>query len=198
MLLRSSRILVTAFRPFRGRDRNGSATVLQWLRRHWPAGFAWSSLLDVHWENAPSRLEILIQRRNPTVVLGLGEGQSDRITLECRAQNLMTGLDEAGVQREGLKIVENGPAELRTPLRIDSNHFAELPWALTLSTDAGQFLCNRLLWEMLCHRPASSAFIHLPPQGDMADHSYAGLLGPPLLKVLMDLRWPMKSKRVNC
>lgn len=179
-----NRMLITAFRPFRGRERNGSATVLRWMRRRWPAGFAASRILEVHWEKAPRQVAGLIKRHRPKYIFGLGEGQPDRVAVEMRAQNRMLGPDEAGMDGGGLEIAPGGPEEMRSRVDFDLRLFAGASWRTVLSEDAGCFLCNRVLWEMLCHRPLHSGFIHLPPQGETPDAEYVRSLGPPLLALL--------------
>lgn len=179
--------LVTAFQPFAQRSQNGSATVLVWLRRRWPAGFARSRLLPVLWDRAPTLLRLALVRQKPHVFLGLGEGKPDRVALETLAQNQMHGRDEAGVEMTEEPISRRGPEHRKMSLRVPQKLAAGLPVPFVISTDAGRFLCNRILWEALQFTPCRATFLHLPPQAEMPAAEYARIFGPFVLSVLQHL-----------
>ncbi|MBP7950131.1 MAG: hypothetical protein KA004_10775 [Verrucomicrobiales bacterium] len=181
-------ILLTSFKPFAGRGINGSSTVLCWLRRHLPAGTAQTRILPVTWEQAPRFLQNCLQRGRPRWFLGLGEGKSGQVAWETLARNRMEGTDEIGCEGPAGSICPQSPDSLASTLQLRSPSSWALPVPLVRSSDAGTFLCNRILWEVLRHFPATqSAFLHLPPQGNMRSADYARTFGPFVFEILRDL-----------
>jgi pyroglutamyl-peptidase len=182
--------LVTAYKPYQGRGVNGSSTILRWLRLHWPVGQFHSRILPVAWEKAPVILEKLLQRHRPRRYLGLGEGQPGRCAWESVARNHQQGTDESGLHRAPSPICPQSEPQRHSTWPAPPHDVAQmLPnIPLVLSTDAGGFLCNHVLWTALGPQPANSltqvAFLHLPPQESTSDRDYIERLGPFVLAVL--------------
>jgi pyroglutamyl-peptidase len=134
--------------------------------------------LPVDWEKAPRLLHSALQRFRPDAIFCLGEGKPDRVAWECCAQNACHGTDETGKGRLEEKISSAGPLALFSEKRPPSG-LANI----VISEDAGQFLCNRVLWEALSHS-AQAVFLHFPPQGPSSSRAYNARWLPILQKCL--------------
>ena len=174
----SPKIVVTAFGPFQGRPVNGSLTLLKWLRQYWSPGFAASRILPVEWGRAPRLMRGLIERNRPRICIALGEGHPGRVAIEQRAQNVAMGVDEAGESHPTGVINPHRAPWLSGTLGAPLDLVAQCPWPVVVSEDAGRFLCNRVLWEILDSALPVGGFVHLPPQGATPDRDYVRGLGP--------------------
>ncbi len=182
--------LLTAFTPFATRQRNGSQTLLRWLRRHWVPGQYHSRVLPVTWAQAPRLVAGLLQRYQPQRFLALGEGQPSRIVWEMVAHNHAHGLDELGQPPPTPHILPAGPTQRPStwPAPTAPLHLLPANISFTVSRDAGAFLCNRVLWEALGQPPRQAAFLHLPPQGALSDRAYTAAFAPFVLALLQTAR----------
>jgi pyrrolidone-carboxylate peptidase len=182
-------LLLTAFQPFSGRSKNGSQTLLTWAKQHrsrLPLAKLQTTLLPVTWGGAVSQLRRALRKSPASQVLGvvaLGEGSPGNIRWEQTAWNRAEGRDEAGVELHE-PIDPKGPERLIGRWPLPSLHCAEVP--LVASSDAGRFLCNRVLWELFRFSaarksgPVRTTFLHLPPQGEKSDEIYLRPLTPVL------------------
>lgn len=180
--------LVTAYQPFQGRGKNGSSTLLRWLRGQLDKSSHLTEILPVNWQAAPSRLRELVELHRPHRIFSMGEGQPARVAFETLAQNVMLGTDEFGNHRSG------GPIQAIGPMNMDATfpeptarQISLLPQSINyvVSRDAGVFLCNRLLWEGLNLDVPQVGFLHVPPQGAMPDDEYVAGLGPFVRSLLL-------------
>lgn len=187
-MTRSGITLVTAFKPFQGRGKNGSATLLSWLRRRLNAQHFPTAILSVDWEIAPKRLRRLIQRFRPKRCLALGEGRAGQVAFELQAWNRLEGTDESGNARIPQPIMiaapDRVPASFPLPEHLPT-HLLPPGVEFQTSSDAGKFLCNRVLWEGLQTTCPKVGFLHLPPQSDTSDADYRAALGPFVLALLV-------------
>ncbi|HUS15217.1 MAG TPA: pyroglutamyl-peptidase I [Chloroflexia bacterium] len=179
------RLLLTGFEPF------GEATInpsWELVRR-----FAGNTIdmatvevaqLPVSWAGAWPALEAAILRVQPTWVLMLGlASRRDVVTPETRARNYTEPIaDNVGAMPPLLdRVVENGPAYricTISPLLV-LERLQESGIHAEVSTDAGGYLCNWVLYHALAFaadRPAlrGVGFLHIPQTND------AGGPGPSL------------------
>jgi pyrrolidone-carboxylate peptidase len=201
MATRKPILLLTAYRPFQGRAVNGSATMLAWARRNkarWPHLEIRALLLPVTWAGAMARLRQAHTRLplgHSIYLLGMGEGHPDRIAWELRAVNAGYGADELGQPGPGI-LDAAAPSELDSQWAPSFPDALHIPCPIVQSRNAGQFLCNRLLWENLrflaqrktATQPNGAAFMHLPPQHSETSRNYLRRLTPAVVHALMALR----------
>ncbi len=171
---RRMKILVTAFGPFAGRSENASTLVLRELRKRVPGIL--NRVLPVDAVIAPSRLKQALRRVRPDAVVLLGEAAGSKtIRLETRAWNEMDFPipDIAGRLITSRPIRKDGPemlpstlplAAIRTALAADGH-------PVSLSDDAGRYLCNQLFYHAMNYlgehdSKISAGFIHLPLAAD--------------------------------
>ena len=169
------RILVTGFGPFPGVPFNASSVLIEQLAetnpRSVPRAMIVPAILPTDWSLAAALSRGLVQKFDPDVILHFGV--SRRCTgfeIETQACNLASPfLDHAGRAPLGRKVRRGAPpilkATLPAPLLVQRLRLAGLP--AVLSSDAGRYLCNAVLYETLLHirdrKPAPLVgFIHIP------------------------------------
>jgi pyroglutamyl-peptidase len=168
------KLLVTGFGPFGGRSRNASSLALAGLKQRLP----WlnTRILPVDSVVAPRRMSRALREVGPDAVLMLGEaGGSQSIRLETMAWNELDFRipDVAGRQPQGVPIDPAAAPSIAATLPIDQIHtcLVECGHACEVSTDAGRYLCNQILFHTLRviekhHTRARAGFIHLPLEND--------------------------------
>lgn len=168
-------VLVTAFGPFGGRSENASSLALLALRKSCPD--IHTRILPVDAVLAPSRLRHAIRKIRPSALIMLGEAASSTgIRLETRAGNEknFTIPDIAGRRPMGVSI-QKGAAdflESTLPLTAMRERLEKLGYRVSLSDDAGRYLCNQLFFCALDFLKLEkmgipAGFIHLPLEQDL-------------------------------
>ena len=168
------RILLTGFEPFDGREHNASWIAASALaQQNFPGVALRAALIPVRW-GAPRRvLDPIVAEWQPHVIIGMGEGEPGVFRLESVANNARRErADNDGSFPGGRVIDPDGPS-----CRTASADCATLCDALTalavpvrVSTDAGAFLCEELLYTLESMRDTQPTlntvlFVHVPPFG---------------------------------
>ena len=162
-------ILITAFEPFGGDQLNPTQMILDRLPDTAGACEIKKLLLPVEFIRSRQLAFEAYDRLSPSAVIMLGQaGGRSSVSLETTGKNVMNARipDNAGYAPEQLPVVEGGPAALSSTLPAD-----EIVQALTAlgipcekSGDAGEYVCNTLLYGMLWHNKGNvpTGFIHVP------------------------------------
>lgn len=162
------KILVSGFEPFDGDRVNPSAELLDWLlTRELPFELV-TVLLPVTFEGAFKALKETIDLVKPDMVVATGLAKNRiEITVERIGINWVDARipDNAGITLSAQKIVSTGPDGIfsRLPVMemIEASRAVGVP--AKLSTSAGVYVCNHVLYLLLEEFPHLSAgFIHLP------------------------------------
>ena len=177
------KILLTAFEPFGGDEKNVSLEVLNEASA--PEGCTLAKLvLPVAFQKAEDRINETIDRENPDAVICFGQaGGRSCISLEKRAVNLREARipDNDGSTPHGMPVVPQGPEEYPSALPLERLlavlQAAGIP--VELSESAGTFVCNSLMYGMLHHlsetgRTIPAGFIHLPYFKEQTEGKPAG------------------------
>ncbi|MVA77018.1 pyroglutamyl-peptidase I [Auraticoccus sp. F435] len=160
-------VLVTAFEPFGGDTENASAAAVARLDAGWdgPARLV-TELLPVSFAGSGARLQQLLLRHRPDLVLCVGEaGRRRAVSVERWARNLDDARipDNDGEQPRGVAIDE-GPERL--PTRLDAAAVvaavAAAGVAVEASDDAGAFVCNHVFRVLLTATDVPAGFVHVP------------------------------------
>ena len=171
------RVLVTAFDPFAGAPYNASQEMVQAFRDSLaqlplavPAEVQ-VEILPVVYGEAEERLFQLIASFQPDAVVSFGQAGPGGFLLEQVARNWDGGYpDNLGKSRTG-EIVKGGPKTLKTSLPVTPifQAFRKAGIPVGMSTDAGDFLCNHLFYQLMTVAPRSNlkraGFIHVPDFG---------------------------------
>ena len=162
-------ILVTAFEPFGGEALNPSEMVLHELPDEILGCSIHKLLLPVEFHRAPQKAISEYDKLSPDAVIMLGQaGGRSAVTPETIGRNTMNASepDNAGFKPEHQPIIEGSPEELSSTLPmqkiIDSVSSLGIP--CERSDNAGEFVCNCLLYSMLDHNKGEvpTGFIHMP------------------------------------
>ena len=162
-------ILLTAFEPFDGKERNASAEVLRLLPDRIGGNDVRKMLLPVVFGKAAE----LVLRQEADACFLLGEaGSRTKVTPEIRAKNHRDARipDNAGNMPAGEEIMPGGPEEYRTrvaAIRIAARMRTE-GYDIEASEDAGAFVCNDTFYGVGIRRREPVEFIHCPGRADMA------------------------------
>lgn len=169
------RILVTGFGPFPGVPFNASSPLVDHLAetqtRSVPRATIFSATLPTDWRLAALESRRLVERFDPDVILHFGVSRRCRgFEVETQARNLVSlFLDHAGRAPLGRTVRRGAPpmlkANMPAALFVQRLRLAGLP--AVLSSDAGRYLCNAVLYETLLsirHRKPAPlvGFIHIP------------------------------------
>jgi pyrrolidone-carboxylate peptidase len=169
----ASRILVSAFDPFAGRQENRSRVVLEELARALVSTDieVIPCILPVVYDRATEALQDCLAASGPVdFVLGLGEGGCT-LTLETAAQNrdATPGMaDNAGEIRRDSPILRGGADSLGLFFPVE-RLYCGLPneWRdrVALSRSPGAFVCNNTAYRMThaLGMDVPFTFIHVPP-----------------------------------
>jgi pyroglutamyl-peptidase len=167
-------VLVAGFEPFGGYTVNPSGIIARSLDGRVVSDYTVrGAVLPVVMEEAGRRIVTLIERHNPAAVVCFGQGSPRQTAL--RIERLATNIrdfaipDNAGHRAADVPVVPGAPAAYLTTLPVaairDRVRAAGVP--CRLSTTAGTFLCNEVLFMTLRYvatrTPAPLAgFIHVP------------------------------------
>lgn len=166
-------ILVTGFEPFGGEKTNGSWEAVQRLDGTVIANKKVVVFqLPVIWEKASEKLVALILEYHPVAVVAFGEAGAEPVRVEIVAKNTrdMYG-DNANKMPSTNFISASAPHTLRTSLNANviTKRLHEGGIPVTLSQDAGGYLCNETFFNLMNFSGAEKSlnirrgFIHVPP-----------------------------------
>ena len=164
--------IITAYRSFNGRAKNGSETVINALRSQPDLNQVQFHALDVGWKQVEEFMRLHVNGKNIRGIIGLGEGYPGYVAIELFGKNSMNGADEFGIEGNGAAIIDGKPNRNRSRLQYSLNEHIDYQLPVLFSTNAGDFLCNYLLYHCNNTTIPVTGFIHVPPQGSAADDNY--------------------------
>ncbi len=171
-------IMVTAFGPFGGEKNNPTEMILSRLPAFVRGCRIEKLLLPVEFVRAREEAIREYDRVLPAAVVMLGQaGGRAAITPETTGRNIMNARipDNAGFKPLGLPITQGGSDSLRSTLPVGEivRAVRAAGIACESSDNAGEYVCNALLYAMLEHTKgeAPAGFIHVPfiPEQGHAD-----------------------------
>ena len=171
-------ILVTGFGPFPGAPRNASGVLAEELAtlaaRRLPGFTVRAAALPTEWAAAPRELGRLLDEHDPVIAVHFGISRRARgFVVEMRARNATALVrDACGSFPTAGCVVDDGPDEIAStlPVNLIAARLRQLGLPVQISRDAGDYLCNALLYHSLAEvrrRPPGAGslrrgFIHLP------------------------------------
>jgi pyroglutamyl-peptidase len=167
-MTKKKKILITGFEPFDGSSFNPSAQLLEWLNLQTFDFELHTLLLPVSFTQAFPLLEEMITKINPSAVVLTGYAQSRlELTIERIGINWVDARipDNDGLLLKAQKIVNHGPDGLFTTLPVLQliETAKESGCPAKVSTSAGEYVCNHLLYLYLSkYSLIPGTFIHLP------------------------------------
>ena len=184
------KILITAFEPFGGNERNASLEVLKRLPDDFLGIPAGKLTLPVRFHEAAD----LVLKHPAGCIFLIGEaGGRQEVTPELRAVNFRNARipDNAGFQPKSEKILDSGPDEYRT--RIPAETIVEgmrsEGYPVAVSEDAGTYVCNDTFYLVGTGSRVPVEFIHVPAVPDDAEN-FAQTVGAYILRAVESLLKP--------
>ncbi len=155
------RITVTAFEPFGGFTTNSSFQGLKDLHD----GTIDKIFLPVAYPDAFNIFKQEVKNTDFIILLGMA-AKRKLISFEFQAKNILSFKipDNKNNLITNRKIDESKPDVLTTLVDIDKliNYFNKNEEIVYKSTDAGEYICNYLYFEVLNNYNIPSIFIHIP------------------------------------
>ncbi|XP_036410420.1 pyroglutamyl-peptidase 1-like isoform X2 [Megalops cyprinoides] len=127
--------------------------------------------VPVEYQTVQSLVPSLWERYHPQLVVHVGvSGMATTITLEkCGHNHGYTGLDNCSFCPDTKCCVDGGPECIDSVIDMDSVckrvSTSGLGVAVSVSKDAGRYLCDYTYYTSLYLSQGRSAFIHVPPLG---------------------------------
>lgn len=167
------KVLVTGFEPFGEHAVNSSWVAVQELER-----LGLGEAVDLHvcevpveYQAVQNLLPSLWKEHQPQLVVHVGvSGLATTVTLEqCGHNKGYKRLDNCNFCPASQCCMENGPDCIQSVLDMDTVckrvNDSDLGVTLSVSKDAGRYLCDYTYYTSLHLGQGCSAFIHVPPLG---------------------------------
>ena len=163
-------ILITAFEPFGGEIINTSAEVLFRLPDRIGGEPTEKLLLPVVFGKAAET--VLRQTADRIFLMGEAGGRTV-VTPETKAKNFRDARipDNEGNQPRGEVILADGPAcyTTRLPVKKAVERMKDQGYAISVSEDAGSYVCNDTFYIVGLRTSVPVGFIHVPHQPENAN-----------------------------
>lgn len=172
------KILVSGFMPFDQNLHNPSGNWIKWFlveeKLKVQEGLIKGVILPVTFEGAFNELKLHINSFKPDVIIltGFAKNRSE-LTVERIGINWIDFRlpDNAGVTVKAKKIENLGPDGLFTTIPVEL--FLNEDFALKISTSAGEYVCNELLYRTLHYLQGTKTqvtFFHLPGEENFKEN----------------------------
>ena len=181
------KILITGFEPFAGRARNGSLTLARALGGKTIAGAeVVYECLPVVWDGFSELIQVTLRAHRPDLFLGMGEGSKTYACFEWIGKNHTNpeARDNDGKPPAADILEPGGPYLRKATLDFERDWVEGLPIQVANSENAGNYLCNHLLYSGLGLAKIPFGFLHLPIQGEADDADYCSTWFPLLFRLL--------------
>lgn len=179
-------VLLTAFGPFPRVPDNASARLLPRLvhaaAKAFPGYAIRPEILATEWRAGTARVVELLETSRPVLAIHFGvSARATGFTLERRAINGRTATaDACGEVPDSALLHQDAPETMGTnlPVALIAHRLRLRGLPVTLSRDAGRYLCNAALFHSLeCASRAGwrmrNGFVHLPVEIDQ--HRRSGM-----------------------
>ena len=177
------KILITGFEPFDNDTTNPSADWINWMKGKEPRDREIrGEILPVTFQGGFESFKKSYDEFLPDIVIltGLAKNRST-LTVERIGINWVDARipDNNGMKINSQKILADGPDGLFTTVDIEKiiTLAAKKEIVVKLSTSAGEYVCNDLLYKALCYtqnKKSQVTFIHIPGL-DNYDGTYLAL-----------------------
>lgn len=167
----TKKVLITGFEPFDGGAMNPSQELLTFLDQQSFSFDLKTQLLPVSFSKSLSVLDSVMSGFKPTHVVMTGFAHKrTELTIERIGINWVDARipDNDGVILKNQKILETGPDGLFTRLPLEPMLEAASQYVpVKISTSAGEYVCNYVLYSFLRLYPdVPGTFIHIPGADD--------------------------------
>lgn len=167
-------ILVTAFTPFGGMEKNMSSDVVDLLPGEIGGKHIYKLLIPTSYDRAFSELRRWLNEHRADAVVLTGQAGRDKMTVERVAINVGDAgmADNDGVVYDDRPLVADGPAAYFSTLPIKRMCAAA---DCAVSNSAGTYACNCVMYKALHFLDGTGVpcgFIHIPQSGSPEKWAY--------------------------
>lgn len=166
------KILITGFEPFDSDAANPTGDWVNWMHSQTPSPGreVRGTILPVTFNGGFQAFKKVYDEFNPDLVIltGLAKNRQD-LSVERIGINWVDARipDNDGVTLTSRKIDEHGPDGLFTTISVNEliSLTENMGGRMKLSTSAGEYVCNELLYKVLCYtknKKTLVTFIHFP------------------------------------
>lgn len=168
----NKKILISGFEAFDGDLVNPSTELIEWFtkRKFNNDRVVKSVILPVVFDDAFTSFKKVVDEFSPDIIILTGYAKNRKtLTVERIGINWVDARipDNKGAIKKSQKIDAEGPDGLFTT--VDISKLIELAEKsgveLKISTSAGEYVCNELLYRVLCYsqnKKTAVTFIHIP------------------------------------
>ncbi|KAK6467549.1 pyroglutamyl-peptidase 1-like isoform X1 [Huso huso] len=198
-------VVVTGFGPFGEHSINASWVAVQELKK---LGLGNEVELHVYevpveYQTVQTLVPSLWKQYHPQLVVHVGlSGMATTVTLEkCGHNHGYKGLDNCSFCPGSQCCVEGGPDCIDSVIDMDSVckrvAASGLGVAVSVSKDAGRYLCDFTYYTSLYLSHGRSAFIHVPPLGKPYTGEDLGRALQAIVREMLDIQEQSEAK-INC
>lgn len=196
-------VVVTGFGPFGEHTVNASWIAVQELEK---LGLGDSVDLHVYeipveYQTVQRLIPALWEKHSPQLVVHVGvSGMATTVTLEkCGHNKGYKGLDNCRFCPGSQCCVEDGPESIDSVIDMDAVcervTTLGLDVSVTISQDAGRYLCDFTYYTSLYRGRGRSAFVHVPPLGKPYN---ADQLGRALRAIIEEMLGVLEQVDIGC
>lgn len=173
-----SHILVTGFTPFDGRAYNASwIAARELVSAHHSEHVLHGLRIPVSWEQPRRALERVLPQWQPRCIVAMGEGATGLFKIETLARNQRSARQDNNGQLPAYPLIDPLGPDTRpasAPYSKLCLDLSEAGYPVQLSSDAGAYLCEELLYTLEALKEQHSTlqtvlFVHLPPFGSILE-----------------------------
>ncbi|XP_020939182.1 pyroglutamyl-peptidase 1 [Phacochoerus africanus] len=198
-------VVVTGFGPFGEHTVNASWIAVQELEK---LGLGDSVDLHVYeipveYQTVQRLIPALWEKHSPQLVVHVGvSGMATAVTLEkCGHNKGYKGLDNCRFCPGSQCCVEDGPESIDSIIDMDAVckrvTTLGLDVSVTISQDAGRYLCDFTYYTSLYQSHGRSAFVHVPPLGKPYNADQLGRALRAIIEEMLDVLEQSEGK-INC
>ncbi|XP_054623120.1 pyroglutamyl-peptidase 1-like [Dunckerocampus dactyliophorus] len=200
------KVLVTGFEPFGEHAVNSSWVAVQELER-----LGLGDAVDLHvcevpveYQAVQSLLPSLWKQHMPQLVVHVGvSGLATTVTLEqCGHNKGYKRLDNCSFCPASQCCVEEGPDFISSVLDMETVckrvSDSGLGVAVSVSKDAGRYLCDYTYYSSLFLSKGRCAFIHVPPLGNPYSSQELGIALQAVVQEMLKLLEVVKTEEQRC
>ena len=159
-------IILTGFGTFGDLASNPSEKLINSLKSELQDELYQLFVLPVSYSYCSDWSKVHISESTSLVIHFGVSAKSEVIQLETTGRNVIGTTKDIDGSIPGIKVIEHGPDTIQTELDLDRvcKELQKNCFKCELSDNAGDYLCNYILYKSLTIAPGKSLFVHIPPE----------------------------------
>ena len=164
------KIIITGFGPFGEIPSNPTEKLIRSLEKELQDELYQLYVLPVSYSYCADWSEDHISESTSLVIHFGVSAKSNIVQLERTGRNVIGQASDIDGSALGEKVIEGGPETLQSELKIDlvCSELNKQGFKCELSDNAGDYLCNFILYKSLRVAPGKALFVHVPPESELS------------------------------